>query len=149
MPMATASPWEILKIGKLLQFVRGPMAKIERTRGAHLKRVAAGGNVIEVQFGAAADQPLHCRRLKGHEFFGIAFQFVKKFCVADAGDFHGLDIAGAFVARFKRGEQIEIVDDGERRREGADEIFLPKALMPFFTPTPESAWDRVVVGMRT
>src|ERR1041385_4306423 len=28
-------------------------------------------------------------------------------------------------------------------------FFLPKALMPFLTPTPESAWLRVVVGMRT
>ena len=25
-------------------------------------------------------------------------------------------------------------------------FFLPKALMPFFTPMPESAWLRVVVG---
>ena len=102
-----------LEIGKLLQLVRRPMAEIQRTRRAELKRVAARGDVIEVQFGAAVDQPLHRRRFERSQFFRVAFDFVEKFRVADAGDFHGLDVAGAFVARFERGEQVEIVDDGE------------------------------------
>ena len=121
-----------LEMRKLLQFVRRPMAEIQRARGTDLKRVAARGDVVEMQFGAAADEMFHRGRLERGEFFRVAFDFVEEICVADAGDFHGLDIAGAFVARFERGEQIEIVDDGERRREGADEILFAEGVDAIF-----------------
>ena len=83
-----------VEMRKLLQLVRRPVAEVQRARGAGLKRIAAGGDVVEVQFGAAADEVLHRVRLERGELFGVAFDLVKKFCVADAGDFHGLDVAG-------------------------------------------------------
>ena len=85
-----------------------------------------------MQFGATLNQPFHGRRFKRHEFFGVALDFVKKFRIADAGDFHGLDVTGAFVARFERGEQVEIVDDGVRRRERADEILFAEGVDAVF-----------------
>src|SRR6185369_10732625 len=108
----------------LLQLVRGPVAKVERTRGPHLERVAAGGDVVEVQLGAPADEMFHRVRLERGQLVRIAFQRFKKCGVADAGDLHGLDVAAAFVFRFQRGEQVEIVDDGVRRGKGAYEILL-------------------------
>ncbi len=42
-----------LKTGKLFQFVRGPMAEIERARGTCLERITARGDVVEMQFGTA------------------------------------------------------------------------------------------------
>ena len=108
------------------------MAEIERSCRAQFKRVAAGGNVVQVQFRTAINQLLHRRRLERNELFDVAFDFRKELCVADAGHFHGLDVAGAFVTRFQRGEQIEIVDDHMRRRERTGKIFFAKGVDAIF-----------------
>ena len=108
------------------------MAEIKRARGAGFKRVAAGGNMLQMQFGTATNQIFHRGRLEGNQFFCVALNFVEEIFVTDAGDFHGFDIAAAFVARFERGEQVEIVDDGERRRECSDEIFFTEGVDAVF-----------------
>ena len=46
-----------LVVGELLELVRRPVAEVERPRGAELERVAAGGDVLQVQLGAAIDDP--------------------------------------------------------------------------------------------
>src|ERR1019366_791347 len=109
-----------VKVRQLLQLVRRPVAEVERAGGAGFKRITAGRNMVQVQFGATADEPFHRLRLEGGKLPGVALQFFKKYRVADAGDFHRLDEAGAFVARGERREQVEIVDDGKRWRKGAD-----------------------------
>src|SRR4051812_13986571 len=45
-------------VRELLEFVGGPVAKIERPGGAGLERIAAA-DVLQVQLGAAIDQMLH------------------------------------------------------------------------------------------
>ena len=112
--------------------MRGPVAKIQRTRGTHLERIAAASNVVEVQFSAATNEMLHRGGLERHQFFRVAFELGEKLGVADAGDFDGFNVAGAFVIRRQRGEQIEIVDDGERRRKRADAIFFAEGVDAIF-----------------
>ena len=45
------------EIGQLLQFVRRPVTEIQRTGRAELKRIAGRGDVIQMQFRAAVNQP--------------------------------------------------------------------------------------------
>ena len=67
-----------LKIGKLLKLVRRPMSEIERSRGAGFKRIAAVGDMLDMEFGAALDHPSHGRRLKTGEQGGVLFQGFQK-----------------------------------------------------------------------
>src|SRR5690349_8723011 len=98
------------------------MAEIERAGGAEFERVAGGGDVLDVQFGATANQAAYRGGLKITQGLGVMLDHLEKLFVANEGDFHGFDVAGAFVTGRERGEQLKVVDDGERRREGTDEI---------------------------
>lgn len=84
---------------ELLQLVRRPVAEIQRARAAELEGIAAGGNVVQVQFGATVDEPLHRRWLERGQRLGVALDGVEELRVTDARDLHGLDVAGALVAR--------------------------------------------------
>lgn len=117
---------------KLFKFMRGPVAKIERAGGAEFEGIAGGGDVMEMEFGATMDEALHGLRLEGTEFGGIGFNGFKEFLIADEGDFDGLNVAGAFVAIGQRQEQVGIIDHGERRGEGADEILFAESVDAVF-----------------
>ncbi len=119
-------------IGELLQFVRRPVAEIERARGAQLKRIAGSRNMIDMQLGAAIDQPFHGLRIKVAQFESVTFDAFKKARVADQRDFDGFDVAGAFVARRQGREHFEVIDDRERNGEGADEILFGEGVDPIF-----------------
>ena len=122
--------------GKLLQLVRGPMTEIERAGRTEFERIARGGDVIEVQFGGAMDEALHRGRIEIAQAESIALDRFEEFGVADQRDFDRFDVAGAFVARFERFEQLEIVDDGEGGRECADEILFAESVDAIFHPDP-------------
>src|SRR5436190_16437324 len=62
------------------------------------------------------------------QFLGILLQVCEEIRVADEGNFNSLDIAGAFIAWQKRGEHFEIIDDRERGRESANEVFLAESV---------------------
>src|SRR5436190_22467376 len=96
------------------------MTKIERTRRTKFKRVASARNMVQVQFGAAIDQPLHGHWLECAEHFGIALQGFEELTVANERHLERFHVARAFVARGERGEQAEIVYHRKGRREGAD-----------------------------
>ncbi len=104
------------------------MAEIERTRAAHLERITVARDVVEVQLGAAEDEALHRRGLERGERDDVLLHPGEERGVADAGDLHRLDVAGALVARRERLQQLEVVDHRERRREGADEVLLPEGV---------------------
>ena len=59
-------------VGHLLELVGGPVAEVERPRRAELERIAAVGDVREMERGRAADQPLHRRGVTGHELRRVA-----------------------------------------------------------------------------
>src|SRR5579859_5654273 len=121
-----------LEVGKLLQLVGRPVAEIEWTRRTQFERIAAGCNVVEMQFGTALNQPLHGGWFKRGELFRVTLQFREKFRIADAGDLYSLDVAATLIPRRERGEQVEIVDDGVRRRERADEILFAERVDAVF-----------------
>ena len=51
-----------LVVRELLELVRRPVPEVERPRRAELERVAAGGDVVQVQLGAAVHQVRHRRQ---------------------------------------------------------------------------------------
>src|SRR5215204_3899642 len=108
------------------------MPKIERAGRAKFKGITGPGNMVEVQFGATEYQSLHGGWFKVAQGGGILFKCLEKLTVADEGDLDSFDVASSLVARGKGGQQLEIVDHGERRREGADEVFFAKGIDPIF-----------------
>jgi hypothetical protein len=121
-----------LEIGELFEFVGSPVAEIKRAGGTRLEGVAAVGDMIEMQLGATADEVFHGVGIEGDEFFGGGFEFDEKLGVVDAGDLDGLDVATAFVVRLEGGEELEIVDDGVGRGEGADKILFAEGVDAVF-----------------
>lgn len=117
---------------ELFEFVRGPMSEIERARGTEFEGIAAGGDVVHVKFGAAIDEAFHRFGIEVAQFESVAFDCFEEIGVADAGDFDSLDVTGAFVALAEGGEEFEIVDDGEGRSKGSDEIFLSERVDAVF-----------------
>ena len=128
MPIGDGFAMANLEFGKLLEFVRGPVAEIQRAGRAKLERVAGGGDVVEVQFGAAIDEPLHGCGIKRRRALRVPLDRFEEWRVANERDFHRFDITGAFVAGREGGEQFKIVDDGKGRGKGADEIFFAKGV---------------------
>ncbi len=101
----------------------GPMTKIERARSAVFEGVAVGPNVIEMELRAPCDKALHGGKVaRGVAWRGLA-EFFKKGAVADDGDFEGFGDAAEPVAVGEGKEEVEIVNDGERRGEGPDGVF--------------------------
>ena len=121
-----------IEAGELFEFVGGPMPEIQRAGRAHLERVAASGNVIQMQLGAPANEVLHGNRFEGGEFFGIRLELGEEGGVADTGDLHGLNVTAAFIVRLEGIEEFEIVDDGMGRGEGADEILFAEGVDAVF-----------------
>src|SRR5213594_2321980 len=104
------------------------MPEIERERGTKFKRVARSRDVVQVQLRGAINQPLHGFGIEVAQLQRIALDRVEKSRVPYDRDFYGFDITGPFVARRQRRKHLEIVDDRERHREGADEILLAERI---------------------
>ena len=112
--------------GHLLELVRGPVAEIERARGAELERIAGGGDVLDVQFRAAADDALERVAVESREGLRRFLDLGEEHCVADERDLDRLDQPGALVRRGQRLEEVGVVDHGEGRGKSADEILFPE-----------------------
>src|SRR5262245_33137870 len=87
-----------------------------------------------MQLGAAKNQPLHRDRLEPAPRVGSLFDALEKLPVPNERHFDRFDIAGALVACGKRGEQLEVVDDGKRWRKGADKILFAESIDAIFDP---------------
>ena len=90
--------------------------------------------MVHVQFRRAVDEPLHRLRVERRQRLRVALDLVEESRVANERHLHGLDVARALVPIRQRGEQIEVVDDGEGRRKRADEILLPEGVDPVLHP---------------
>ncbi len=111
-----------------LELVRGPVAEIERARAAHLERVAAGADVIEVQLRATLDEVAHRAMAALAKGGGVLAEKIEERPVADDGDLERLGDAAAPLAVRERGEEMEIVEHGEGRGEGADGVFAARKI---------------------
>src|SRR6266568_2528304 len=108
------------------------MAEIQRAGRAAFEWVAGGRDMVEVQFGAAVDDALHRRRLEMDQGSKIVFDLFEKRPVTDQGHFDRFDVAGSFIERRKRGEEIEIINDSKRRRECANEVLFTEGVDAVF-----------------
>jgi len=113
------------------------------------KWVAGRGDVLQMKISATLDEALHGLRVEFTEPGGIGFDRSKEIPVTNQRDLDGFRVTRAFVPFGSEFSSSKSLIDGKWRCKGADEILFANALMPFLTPTPESAWLSVVVGMRT
>ena len=120
------------EIGKLLQLMGGPMAEIQRPDGTAFKGISGGGDVADMEFGAAMDQVAQGIRLELPERPGVLFQTAKERGIANTGDFDSLRVTGAFVASGESREQIEVIQHRIRRSERPDEVFLSERVDAVF-----------------
>ena len=147
MPMATASPWRRRYSDNCSSLWAAQWPKSSGGR-CPFEGIAPGGDVVQVQFRAAKDQGFMAsgsNRASAAAWDSIHSKKARSRMQAT----FTASIAGALVPFGQRGEQVEVVDHRKRRREGSDEILFPEGVDPVLTPTPESSWARVVVGMRT
>src|SRR5262245_2561752 len=108
--------------GQRFQLMRRPMPEIQWSRAAALERISGMGDLAHVQLGAAADHGGHGARLKQGEGIDMAFEPGEERGVADQTYLDGLGHAGRLFSDRQVGDEIEIVENGERRGETADEI---------------------------
>ena len=120
------------EFGELLQFVRRPMAEIQRSGGAELERIAGSRNVVKVQLGATINQALHGCGLEFTQPGSVAFEGLKKIPVTNQRYLNGLDITRSLVAWRKRRQQLKIVNDGKGWSKGADEVFFAEGVDAVF-----------------
>src|SRR5439155_20034796 len=114
--------------GNLLQLVRRPMAEIQRASRAELERIAGSSDVVQVELGAKINQPLPRRWLELAQQRRIAFYRLEKFFVTNERYLHSFDVTRPFIARRKKGQQLEIVNDCEWRSECPDEILFAERI---------------------
>jgi len=108
-----------------LQPVGRPVTEVQRTGRAELERIAAGGNVLQVQQGAAADGLGHHGLIAGGEVGGVVCKKLEQGRILDDRDLERLGRAGDPVALRQRSQEVPVVQHGERRGERTDEVLLP------------------------
>src|SRR5580765_4300436 len=101
-----------------------PMAEIQGASRAELEWITGRGDVVQVQLCASVNQAFHGCRLEIPQSLGIALDNFKKLPVTNERHLDRLDVAGSFVARRKRGQQLKIIYDRIRWSKRADEILL-------------------------
>ena len=151
MPIATASPWRSRLPRQRLELVRGPVAEVERPRAAELERIAARSRCARGgarRRDGSARQPRPARRRRARR--ACVSSHAKNSGVADQRDLDRLGHARrpCRAGRASRGSRRSL----STANGGANvprKFFAPKALTPFFTPTPESFCASTVVGRRT
>src|SRR5882762_100447 len=104
------------------------MSEVKRPGRAEFKRVSRGGDVVQMQFGATGNEPLHCPWIELAKEFRVPFERFEKLPVANQSDLDGFDVAGSFVPRRQRGQQFEVVDHGKGRRECSNEVLLAESV---------------------
>ena len=120
------------EFGNLLQLVGGPVAEIQRTGGTKLKRITAGGDVLDVQLGAALHDLFQRLLLQRCEVIGHRFDLLKEGGIANERDFDGLDDAVAAFARREGFEEGEVIHHRVGHGEAADPVFLPEVVHAVF-----------------
>jgi hypothetical protein len=123
------------------------VAEVEGPRGAELERIARAGNVLDVQLSAAADDAFASFSNRASASADISISAKKA-----PSRMSATLIASISPARFsgagsgaRKSLSLITANGGAKVPR---KFFFPNALMPFFTPTPPSAWLRLVVGRR-
>lgn len=118
--------------GYLLQFMGGPVPEIERPRGAEFKRIAALRDMLEMKLSTAVNGLFHDRNISPSECEDVFLQLLEKHGVADEGNLDGFNQPGASFRWRKTGPEITIVEDGEGRCKGADEVLFTEGINAVF-----------------
>ena len=107
---------------KQFELVGGPVAVVEGAGGAEFIGIAGGGDVVEVEEGAALEDAADGGEVAGGDFGGGAFDGTEKGGVLDGGDFDGFGDAVEQERQREGVEEVGVVEDGPGWGEGAEEI---------------------------
>ena len=133
--LAVAHP----KLRELLQFVRRPVSKIQRTRRTALERIARRRDVLHVLPRALANHGLKRLRLKLRQRRHARRDKFEKRRVADERDFHRFDEPDPSLAHGQSVQQGKIVDDRMRHAKCAEPVFLTEKIHTILHPHPAVA----------
>src|SRR5262245_55878133 len=105
-----------------LKLVSRPVTEIQGSRGAALEGIAAARDLAHMETGAAPHQRLERVRLEGREPRGLMLDPVKEGAIADQSDLDGFGHAGPLVARRQHVKKGLVIDHGEWRCKGSEQI---------------------------
>ena len=108
--------------GESLELVGRPVTIVERPGRSGFERIAAVRDLVHVQLGALPHQRVEGVGLKARQRVGLTLDPEKEIRIADQRDFHGLRHAAALFALREHVEERGVVDHGEWRREGTEQI---------------------------
>src|SRR5262245_10548928 len=100
--------------GQGLDFVRGPMAEVERASVAALEWVAAVADLTQVQLRAASDHVGHGGALEKREGVDVPLEPMEEVSVPDQRHFHRLRHAGNLLSGRQIVKERQVVEHGER-----------------------------------
>ena len=109
-----------------LQLVGRPMPEVQRAGFEHLERIAALGDVLQVQQGRAADEGQRRGHIAVPNPFGRLAQVVEQRPVLQQRDFHRFGEPAEKIAIAQRLQQLCVVDHRPGRRKTAQPILLLK-----------------------
>jgi hypothetical protein len=121
-----------LVIGGGFEFMGAPVSEVEGAGGSGFEGVTAGGDVLDVEFGAAVDEGFDEFELAVAEVGGVLFDPGEEAGIADEGHLEAFDAAGAEVMFGEGLEEFEIVDNGGGWGEGADEVLFTEEVDTVF-----------------
>ncbi len=110
------------EVGHQFEPVRGPVAEIQRAGAAHLKGVARGGDVVQVQGGGFVDGPLHQFLVARSQAAGVFAKPLEERFIFDDSDLERFSQSADPFALRQGLEEIKIVYDRVRGAEGAREV---------------------------
>ena len=113
---------------EMFELVGGPVPEIERSSRPRFEWIAAKPDLAHMQFRAILDQAIEMRRRKLRQRSSVALDPAKEIAVADQCHLDGLSHAGAFFAWRQTVDKGAVVDDGPRRRKGADQVFQAEGI---------------------
>lgn len=110
--MATACPWDSRWRDMKLELVSGPVAVVEGTGGAQLKRIAGRGDVFQMQQGAALEDAPDGGQVAPGDFRRGAFDGPEKGGILDGGDLDGFGNAVEQEGEGQGLQKTSVVQDG-------------------------------------
>ena len=105
-----------------LELVRRPVTEVERPRGPQLEWISAVPDVVHVEDRAADDHPLHGIEVARSEARSEALELLDEGEVLDGGHLEALGKPADPVPVIELLEEEDVVEDGEGRRKGADQV---------------------------
>ncbi len=109
-----------------LEFVRGPMAKVQGAGAAKFKRITAAADVTKVQRGGSIHGFSQQLRIAGVQADRMLFEPLEERGITEHGDLDRFRQPTASIAGAQRRQEFDVIDDAKRRHKRAHKVLLPE-----------------------